>query len=39
MFKYYYLFNMIIERNINILIKCHDVGVRMRLPCIKKMFG
>ena len=25
MFKYYYLFNMIIERNINILIKCHDV--------------
>ena len=39
MFKYYYLFNMIIERNINILIKCRDVSVRMRLPCIKKMFG
>lgn len=36
MFKYYYLFDMIIERNIDIFIKCHDVGVRMRLSCIKK---
>lgn len=35
MFKYYYLFNMIIERNINILIKCHDVSVRMRLSSFK----
>ena len=35
MFKYYYLFDMKIERNIDILIKCHYVGVRMRLSCFK----
>lgn len=36
MFKYYYFFDMIIERNIDIRIKYHYVGVRMRLSCIKK---
>lgn len=36
MFKYYYLFDMIIECSIDICIKCHYVGVRMRLSCIKK---
>lgn len=36
MFKYNYLFDMIIECSIDICIKCHYVGVRMRLSCIQK---